>query len=204
MGHCPPARMGGLMQEGGAGVAAVLQPTQPVRRNRTILVYVATLLLLSWPLLVNGAPFYSEDSTSYLRGGRFGFNTGLLIVHQWWQWLVPASLPSSEGGNAKTIVANAIAQSGGTRSLIYSVVTYLLRAPGVSLLALALAQAGAVAFVVCSLRQLIIPQVGNSVQHRQFGGRRIPDVCGVVRRLRNTGHPCRSGNSWSDSANRFP
>jgi hypothetical protein len=30
----------------------------------------------------------------------------------------------------------------------------------VSLLALALAQAGAVAFVVCSLRQLIIPQAG--------------------------------------------
>jgi len=148
------------MQKGGGVVAAALEPTQPVRRKITILVYVATFLLLLWPLLVNGAPFYSDDSTSYLRGGRFGFNTGLLFVHQWWQSLVPASLPSSAGGNAKTIVANAIAQSGGTRSLIYSVAAYLLRAPGVSLLALALAQAGAVAFVVCSLRQLIIPQSG--------------------------------------------
>ena len=53
-----------------------------------ISVYLVTLVLLLWPLSVNGAPFYSADSASYLRGGAFGFDTGLLFLQQWWQSLV--------------------------------------------------------------------------------------------------------------------
>jgi hypothetical protein len=147
------------MQEGGAIAAEVPSSTQMPRSERALALLV-TFLVLLWPLLANGGPFYSEDSPSYLRGGRFGFNTGLLMLHQWSHSLFPGASPPGTAASAKTIVAAAVAQSGGTRSLIYGVVTYLLRAPGVSLLALAVAQAGAVAFIICSLRHLISPQSG--------------------------------------------
>lgn len=143
------------MQEVEAGVRDHLA----MNRRRSVLSgFLISFILLLWPLLLNGRPFYSEDTTSYLRGGRFGFHTGLLMLHQWWQWTAPSSLPSGAGLNAKAAVANAIAQSGGTRSLIYSVATYVLRAPGVSLLLLALAQAGTMAFIICALNRSVHPR----------------------------------------------
>jgi len=122
-------------------------------------VFCVTLLLMLWPLAINGAPFYSADSASYLRGGAFGFHTGLLIVHDWWQSIFSAP-GAAAGGNSKAMVTTAIAESGGARSLIYSLVTYVLRIPGVSLLALAIAQAGAVVLVLSWMRRLVAPNVG--------------------------------------------
>src|SRR5207248_528261 len=117
--------------------------------RREVLIYLVTLLLLLWPLAVNGAPFYSPDSASYLRGGGFGFNTGLLILDHWWHSLVGTTTSVAvEDGNPKAIVADAIGKSGGARSVIYSVASYLLRAPGISLLALAVAQAACVSLIV--------------------------------------------------------
>ena len=106
-----------------------------------IIIFTVTLLLMLWPLAMNGVPFYSADSTSYLRGGGFGFHTGLMIVDNWWQGLAGHAAPAGSAGDPKAVVATAIAESGGARSLIYSVVTYLLRLPGNSLIALAIAQA---------------------------------------------------------------
>jgi hypothetical protein len=148
------------MQESGVGVADLQLSIDQTFKQKWMLAYVVTFLLLLWPLLINGTPFYFDDSASYLRGGRFGLSTALLMVHHWWQSLGPDSLSNGAGSDQKAIIATAIGQAGGTRSLIYSVVTYVLRAPGVSLVALALAQVGAVAFVVCALRQLIGPQLG--------------------------------------------
>lgn len=125
-----------------------------------IVIFAVTLLLMLWPLALNGAPFYSSDSTSYLRGGGFGFHTGLMIVDNWWQGLVGHAAPAGAAGDPKAVVATAIAESGGARSLIYSVVTYLLRLPGNSLIALAVAQAGTVVLVTSVLRRLVAPQVG--------------------------------------------
>ncbi|NUT00350.1 MAG: hypothetical protein HOP96_05190, partial [Sphingomonas sp.] len=124
-------------------------------------IFSVTLLLMLWPLAINRAPFYSADSASYLHGGEFGFNTGLLILDHWWQSLIGTAAPAG-GGSAdpKIIVAKAIADSGGTRSVIYSVATYLLRAPGISLLALAIAQAAAVAWIVTLLVRLVAPRAG--------------------------------------------
>ncbi len=121
-----------------------------------LITFFTTLLLMLWPLAVNRAPFYSADSASYLHGGEFGFNTGLLILDHWWQSLVGAT--ASVGGDPKVIVAQAVAESGGTRSVIYSVATYLLRAPGISLIALAIAQAASVALIVTLLIRLIAPR----------------------------------------------
>jgi hypothetical protein len=122
-----------------------------------ILIYLVTLALLSWPLAVNQAPFYTPDSASYLRGGGFGFNTGLLFLQHWWESLGPTA---TAGGDPKTVVAGAVAEAGGIRSPIYSVATYLLRVPGNTLLALALAQAGAVALVISCIRRLVAPHLG--------------------------------------------
>jgi hypothetical protein len=124
-----------------------------------VLVYAVTLLLLLWPLAVNGAPFYSPDSASYLRGGGFGFHTGLVILGDWWRSLVGGTREAA-GASPQAIVAEAIAKSGGARSAIYSVATYLLRWPGNSLTALAIAQAGTVALILSCLGRLIAPQSG--------------------------------------------
>lgn len=129
-----------------------------VRRMSAISFFLAIWVLLLWPLLVNGAPFYSDDSSSYLRGGEFGFHTGLSMIEQWWHSLIAASAPAAVAGDPKAAVAHAIAAAGGARSLIYSVATYLLRAPGVSLLFLAIAQAGTVAFSLTVLRSLVAPR----------------------------------------------
>lgn len=129
-------------------------------RSREIGIYLITLGLLSWPLVVNGAPFYSPDSASYLRGGAFGFNTGLLFLQHWWESLVSTASAMPAGADPKAAVAGAVAEAGGIRSVIYSVATYFLRLPGISLLALATAQAGAVVLVVSCLRRLIAPQLG--------------------------------------------
>lgn len=123
------------------------------------LVFAGTLLLMLWPLAVNRAPFYSADSASYLRGGEFGFNTGLLILDHWWHSLFATPANNVAGTDPKAIVAGAIAQSGGARSLIYSVATYVLRGPGVSLIALAAVQAASVVLVVTILRRLMVPNL---------------------------------------------
>jgi hypothetical protein len=104
--------------------------------SREISIYLITLALLLWPLAVNGSPFYSADSASYLRGGAFGFNAGLLFLQQWWQSIVSTASAVTAGVDPKAAVASAVAEAGGVRSLIYSVTTYLLRFPGNSLLAL--------------------------------------------------------------------
>ena len=130
------------------------------RRSREIGTFLIALVLLLWPLAVNGVPFYSPDSASYLRGGAFGFDTGFLFLQNWWQSLVTTPSSVTGGADPKAAVAGAVAEAGGIRSVIYSMVTYLLRGPGNSLLTLAIAQAGAVVFVTSYLRRLIAPHLG--------------------------------------------
>ena len=138
------------------------------RKDITIDIFIFIFML--WPLLINGGPFYSADSSSYLRGGTFGFNAGLLFLSQWWDTifaaphLEPASFsiggdgPAANG--AHSIVQNAVAKSGGVRSVAYSAVAYILRFPGSSLFTLALFQAGAVTLLVSYFRRLIVPHAG--------------------------------------------
>jgi hypothetical protein len=146
------------MGEGEQGIQqGQLQPPV-VRRLSDLSFFLFSWTLLLWPLLLNAAPFYSPDSSSYLRGGEFGFHTGLSMIEQWWHSLIAGSAPTAATGDPNAAVAHAIAEAGGARSLIYSVSTYLLRAPGVSLLFLAIAQAGTVAFSLTMLRSLIAPR----------------------------------------------
>ena len=123
MEHCSPWAVQRLMRESGAQVAKRLQ------WRAEILIFLATLLLMLWPLAVNGRPFYAADSASYLRGGAFGFHTGLLMVQRWWQSLSGAT-PAASGSSPESVVAGAIAGAGGARSIIYSLFTYVVRFPG--------------------------------------------------------------------------
>ena len=141
--------------------AAHSDPTERTApKSWEVSIYLISLALLLWPLAVNRSPFYSADSASYLRGGAFGFDSGLLFLQNWWQSLVTTKAALTAHPDAKAAVADAIAEAGGIRSVIYSVTTYLLRGPGNSLLALAIAQAGAVVLVISWLRRLIAPQLG--------------------------------------------
>ncbi|MXO60728.1 hypothetical protein GRI89_14390 [Altererythrobacter salegens] len=135
-------------------------------RLRQATIDLVTFLMLLWPLILNGSPFYSADSGSYLRGGEFGFNTGLDVFWHWWDTTFVGS-PLTQANDtpgvgavpngAQEIVQNAVAKSGGIRSVIYSLVAYFLRYPGSSLLALTICQAGAVTFVISCFRRLIFP-----------------------------------------------
>lgn len=117
--------------------------------------------LLLWPLSLNWHPFYVADSASYLRGGETGFGTGLLMLGEWWHGLFgsPAGSGAVPDGGSEATVDAAISQAGGTRSLAYSLMTYVLRLPGHSLFALVVFQAGVIAFLALLAQRLMVPQV---------------------------------------------
>jgi hypothetical protein len=122
-----------------------------------VLAFLVTVLFMLWPVAINQAPFYASDSASYIRGGELGFKTGELIIEQWLLPAAPSKTTAKFAVDPNAIVADAIAKSGGARSAIYSVAAYLLRAPGNSLLALAIFQAAIVAFMICCLRHFLAP-----------------------------------------------
>jgi|CXWL01.1.fsa_nt_gi hypothetical protein len=120
-------------------------------------------LLFLWPLALNGHPFYVGDSASYLRGGAAGVDTVMLMLREWWQgtFISSGGPGTAADGGSSAVVTAAIGQAGGTRSLAYSLLTYLLRMPGQSLLALVVFQAGAVAFVVVLVQRLMAPHASG-------------------------------------------
>ena len=98
---------------------------------------------LLWPILVFGTPAYFADSISYYKGGR----TAVAIA---WDWLSQAGQgPSTpQGSTAADEAAAALEGAKGSRSVLYSLAAYLLAAPGVSMMLLAVAQALATGWVV--------------------------------------------------------
>lgn len=146
-----------------AEAGRAVRPTRSLRPGRlggAAVAYFVTLLFLLWPFTVNGGPFYMEDSTSYLRGGALGFHTGLLILDNWWQSLFGAPAVHQTGADPHAVVTVLISQSGGVRSLIYSVVTYILRGPYDALVPLVVVQTAAVALVISFLKRLVDPDGG--------------------------------------------
>lgn len=128
--------------------------------RQELALFFLTTLFLTWPLAINGTPFYTGDSASYLRGGGFGLSTVLQATDQWWNSLFGPSQAALAGGDLKSIVAEAVAESRGVRSIIYSVTTYLLRWPDQTLIALAIFQAAVVALIVSFIRSNMAPRAG--------------------------------------------
>lgn len=129
-------------------------------------------LLLLWPLSLNWHPFYVADSASYLRGGEAGVNTGLSMLREWWHGLLGLSVEpgATADGGLSAVVAAKVGQAGGTRSLIYSLLAYILRMPGQSLLALVVFQAAAVASLALLTRRLMAPQAARPGQLAMIAG----------------------------------
>ena len=146
------------MPEGMVGAATVGNAIRGLSWRQEIALFLLTTLLLTWPMFLNGAPFYAGDSASYLRGGNFGFHTALQMLDQWWTALAGASPVTSTGEDPKAIVAAAVAESGGVRSVVYSVTTYLFQWPGQSLIALGVFQASAVALTIGIMRAKLAPR----------------------------------------------
>ena len=144
------------MPEGRTETAFVSGGARTMSSRQELALFLLTTLFLTWPLAINGTPFYTGDSASYLRGGGFG----LQMIHQWWTALLASPEAASASWDLKTIVAGAVAESRGVRSVIYSVTTYLLRWPEQTLVALAIFQAAAVALVIAFLRSNLAPRAG--------------------------------------------
>ena len=85
------------MPKGTAGTAAVGNAIGGLSWRQEIALFLLTTLFLTWPLVVNGSPFYTGDSASYLRGGSFGFDTGLLMLDHGWDSLAGAAPPFGAG-----------------------------------------------------------------------------------------------------------
>ncbi|MFM9976702.1 MAG: hypothetical protein ACKVOP_01475 [Sphingomonadaceae bacterium] len=114
----------------------------------------ATLL---WPAILNGRALLLEDSASYYRGGALGVSTALSLARDWFLSVFATTTAPVGAGDTATVAATAIGKSGGARSVIYSLATYLLRGPGNSLFLLAAAQAILVGFLLVQAQALAAP-----------------------------------------------
>lgn len=113
--------------------ASEVRANSPLRLDRRFLLFsVLAALLLSWPLLTFGRPFYIGDSAAYYKGGRAAVS------------FVLEKFDGPEGaatGARPASSENAAREASGVRSITYSVMTYLLAAPGVTLVLLVMMQA---------------------------------------------------------------
>jgi hypothetical protein len=103
-------------------------------------------IIFSWPLLLHGRPTYFPDTPTYYKGGRVAIDYAVTAAKRITGTGTGAAASSpaqhtapSEGGAAAT--DKVASQARGLRSITYSLLTYLLSAPGISLIGLALAQA---------------------------------------------------------------
>ena len=103
--------------------------------RRFVLFSVLAALLLSWPLLVFGRPFYIGDSAAYYKGGHAAVSFALDKVD------APkiAAQPGQGAGSAEP--EKAAKEATGVRSVTYSIAAYLLSAPNAKLVLLVLMQA---------------------------------------------------------------
>ena len=108
--------------------------------RRFILFNLLAALLLSWPLLAFGSPSYIQDSAAYYKGGRAAVSFALAKVDGP-NVVAPSAPTNHSSGRPAPPPENAAENASGVRSITYSVVAYLLSAPGGTLLLLAIAQA---------------------------------------------------------------
>ena len=111
-------------------------------RARGLLFMLLVMLAGLWPLLAFGQPSYITDSSSYYRGGQAAWErlSGLL-QHE------PTAASGSPGGSAGS-ASDPAKQAVGVRSLAYSGVTFVLSAPGTSLLLLVIVQTAVAALLL--------------------------------------------------------
>lgn len=122
-------------------------------------------ILLLWPLLVFGRPSYFPDSASYQKGGRVAVSFVMAKLHL----AAPQTLttePSASGQDAESAsplapgVHPEATGAKAARSIPYSVVSYVLRGPGKTMIYMAVFQAIALAFAAMALFEAIAGRRG--------------------------------------------
>ena len=113
-------------------------------------------ILLLWPLLVFGRPSYFPDSAAYQKGGRVAVTFALAKLHLATpETLTPQHAVSTAGAEpALAEVPSASADGANAkaaRSITYSVIAYVLRGPGQSMIYLSVFHAISLAFVALVL-----------------------------------------------------
>jgi hypothetical protein len=133
--------------DGAGDLRGNLAAEQPLRLDRRFLLFsLLAALLFSWPLLVFGSPSYIQDSAAYYKGGRAAVSYAVAELDRSEvtgtgaepRRASPSPSPSSEKGGSEI---------RGVRSITYSVATYLLAAPGATLVLLTIVQALAAGIV---------------------------------------------------------
>ncbi|NUT00948.1 MAG: hypothetical protein HOP96_08250 [Sphingomonas sp.] len=125
------------MKQGFAGKSAGSKASVRLDRAlaaRTVLIAV----LLLWPLVLFGRPAYIADSAAYVKGGQAAV-----------EFVRAKVAPPMAATNPATAGAPASEAAGvkGVRSIAYSVVAYAFRAPGNTMIALAILQTLVAAFI---------------------------------------------------------
>lgn len=128
--------------------------------DRPFLLRTAILsLLLLWPLLVFGQPSYFPDSASYQHGGKIAVDFAAKKLHLWepTPTAKPASAPDAQSPAASSPAVAGKAATGGhedlkvARSILYSVMGYVMGGPGTSMIFLGIFQAICLAIVSTAL-----------------------------------------------------
>jgi len=158
-------------------MASAVPPPDSLQRygldRRYWLSVLIITLLMCWPLLLEGRPPYFEDSVSSQKGGEFAVNfarkkiEGVLHIGQPEPPAaatppLPAKPQSAAGATSATPApasaasssVNANVSSGegvkAMRSVTYSLLSYLLRWPGHSMVLLAISQAIAISLIIAA------------------------------------------------------
>ncbi|WP_375426912.1 hypothetical protein [uncultured Sphingomonas sp.] len=113
------------------------------RRRGNIATIVSVLALgMAWPVLIYGSVGYGYDSSGYYRGGRAAVRTAFgaeAVAHA-----APKMNARSDANRSPDapdpVDATGKPRVGGLRSIVYSIATYILSWPGVSLAPLVVAQ----------------------------------------------------------------
>lgn len=122
-------------------------------------------ILLLWPLLVFGQPSYFPDSASYQKGGRVAVTFALTKLHLSGR-AEPTPAPVASAPTVGSMAPRAsdkpveATAAKGTRSITYSIVSYILRGPGQSMVYLAIFHALALAFAAVALFEAIAGRRG--------------------------------------------
>lgn len=108
-------------------------------RLKVLALVIAAAVLLSWPMLILGAPLVFNDSGRYVRAGEAGVNLLLSTVF-------------SSGGSASSVSASgAASEVQFIRSIPYSVFAYVAASTPLRLVGTTLLQASLVLYMVVAL-----------------------------------------------------
>lgn len=152
------------------GVAPILpQDNEIVQfRIRTWCLGIIAGFLFTWPLLLFGGPIYIADSVAYYKGGDAAVEFAISKLHRQGD-AFPSGVSQSTYsrqppavGEAIPVPASQSTEATGVRSIVYSVIAYILGAPSGKMVLLAIAQGLAAGLVFAAFLETFAAQTYKS------------------------------------------